>query len=91
MDYNERVYCRQRHLSEKALRKSWSSSHQETLIKQIVEVLQISGVGPLGLSQQFETQRDSSWMFINTLQCPLLKQGESPPMQMHPGAGRGDT
>ena len=29
--------------------------------------------------------------FINTLQCPLLKQGESPPMQMHPGAERGDT
>jgi len=60
MDYNERVYCRQRHLSDKALRKSWSSSHQETLIEQILEVLQISGVGPLGLSQQFETQRDSS-------------------------------
>ena len=55
MDYNERVYCRQRHLSDKALRKSWSSSHQETLIEQILEVLQISGVGPLGLSQQFET------------------------------------
>ena len=27
---------------------------------------------------------------INTRQCPLLKQGESPPKQMHPGAGRGD-
>ena len=64
MDYNERVYCRQRHLSEKALRKSWSSSHQETLIKQIVEVLQISGVGPLGLSQQFNTLRDSSSKII---------------------------
>ena len=58
MDYNERVYCQQRHLSEKPLRKSWSSSHQETLIEQILEVLQIFGVGPLGLSQQFETQRD---------------------------------
>ena len=60
MDYNEQVYCRQRHLSEKALRKSLSFSHQEILIEQILEVLQISGVGPLGLSQQFETQRDSS-------------------------------
>ena len=60
MDYNERVYCQQRHLSEKPLRKSWSSSHQETLIEQLLEDLQISGVEPLGLSQQFETQRDSS-------------------------------
>ena len=55
MDYNERMYCRHRQLSDKALRKSWSSSHQETLIEQILEALQISGVGPLGLSQ-----RDSS-------------------------------
>jgi len=54
------VYCRQRHLSEKALRKSWSSSHHETLIERILEVVQISGVRPLGLSQQYETQRDSS-------------------------------
>ena len=55
--YNERVYCRQRHLSEKVLRKFWSSSYQETLIEQVLEVLQISGVGPLGL---FETHRNSA-------------------------------
>ena len=60
MDYNERVYCRQRHLSEKAHRKSWSFSHHATLIEQILEVLQISGVKLLGLSQQFDTQRDTS-------------------------------
>ena len=53
MDYNERVYCRQRRFSEEGL--SWSFSHQETLIKQILENLQISRVGPLGL-----TQRDTS-------------------------------
>ena len=34
MDNNERVYCRQRHLSRKALRKS-SYSNQLTLIEQI--------------------------------------------------------
>ena len=62
MDDNERVYCRQRHLPEKALWKSWSSSHQATLIEQILEILQISGVGPLGLSQQFETQQDSLYV-----------------------------
>ena len=42
------------------IKQSWSSSHQETLIEQILEVLQIFGVGPLGLSQQFDTQRDST-------------------------------
>jgi len=64
MDDNEQVNCRQRHLSEKALRKSWSFSRQETSIEKILEVLQISAVGPLGLSQQFETQRDSSSKII---------------------------
>ena len=71
MDYNERVYCQQRHLSEKSLRKSWSSSHQETLIEDILKVLMISGVGPLGLPQQFETQRDSSSKIMYVEKGPL--------------------
>ena len=51
MNYYERVYWRQHHLSAKAIRKSWSSSQQESLIKHILEALQIAGVGPLGLFQ----------------------------------------
>ena len=74
MDYNKRVYCRQRHLSDKALRKSWSSSHQETLIELILKVLQISEVGPLGLSQQFE-KRDSSSEIIYVDEGQLYLQG----------------
>jgi len=55
------VYCSRRHLSEKALRNLGAPHiNQETLIEQILGVLQISGVGPLGLSQQYETQRNSS-------------------------------
>ena len=74
MNHNERVYCRQRHLSEKVPRKSWSFLHQETLIEQILEVVQISGVGQLGLSQQFE-KRDSSSEIIYVDEGQLYLQG----------------
>ena len=55
---NERTYCRQRHISQQVLQQTWSSPNEGELIKMIFRSLQISGVGPIGLSQQFETQHD---------------------------------
>ena len=57
---NERTYCRQRHISQQALQQTWSSPDEGELIEMILRSLQISGVGPIGLSQQFETQHDIS-------------------------------
>ena len=55
---NERTYCRQRHISQQVLQQTWSSPDEGELIEMILRSLQISGVGPIGLSQQFETQHD---------------------------------
>ena len=40
------------------LQQTWSSLNDGELIEMILRSLQISGVGPIGLSQQFETQHD---------------------------------
>jgi len=55
---NERTYCRQRHISQQVLQQTFSSPNDGELIEMILRSLQISGVGPIGLSQQFETQHD---------------------------------
>jgi len=55
---NERTNCRQRPISQQVLQQTWSSPNKGELIELILRSLQISGVGPIGLSQQFETQHD---------------------------------
>jgi len=41
------------------LQQTWSSSNKGELVEMILQSLQISGVGPMGLSQKDETRRDN--------------------------------
>jgi len=55
---NERTYCRQCHVSRQVLQQTWGSTDEGELLKMILRSLQISGVGPIGLSQQCEIQHE---------------------------------
>jgi len=55
---NERTYYRHRHISQQGIQQTWSSPNKGELIEMILRSLQISGVGPIEFSLQFETQHD---------------------------------
>ena len=55
------IDCSHFHLSLDTLRrKQWCAFDKGTLVERILQPLKISGIGPMCLSQQYETQQDRS-------------------------------
>ena len=74
------IYSRSAHYSPDTLRrKQWRSSDNGTLVERVLLALKIIGIGPINLSQQYESQQDSSnqvicvhWSWLSSFHFTIL-------------------